>query len=160
MTAAAARNAGLKRSRMSDLEHAPAGRRGLHERRAFGDGRGERLLDQHVDAGSKEVEADRGMGAGRDRDARAIDGTRERVVIGEHRDAERGRDLARALGIAVDDAHEAHARQRRVLLGMKSTQMADADHGGAQLRHPASPLAPGAYHERLMRAPDSGWRAP
>ena len=49
---------------VADLQDAPAAHRQLDQRLALLDRRGERLLDQHVDAGAEEVARDRVVAAG------------------------------------------------------------------------------------------------
>src|SRR5207245_175835 len=71
---------------------------------------------------------------GRDGDARAVDATGERPVVGDGLDAERGRDGARARGIHVGDRDELGRRIGRVLLRVKPAEVSNPDDCGPEPR--------------------------
>ena len=98
---------------MPDLQHAAAAHRQLEQRLALLDRRGERLLDQDVDAGLEQVARHRVVTRGRHRDAGAVDPAGERAVIRQRRHAERLAHRPRARRVDVDDRRQLDLRDAR-----------------------------------------------
>ena len=120
----------------ADLEHQSPrlgeGRDLLGRVHAFG----ERLLDQHVDAGVEEVHYHRVVRRGGHGDGDRIDLSHQRTVVGQGGGAERGRDGGGPCGVRVGDRDQAGAVERGHLLGVVAPEMACADHAESEWAEP------------------------
>jgi hypothetical protein len=133
---------GVEALEVADLQHPPAAHRQLDELLRLLERRGERLLDQHVDAALQEVARHRVVVLRRDGDARAVDAAEQLAVVGERLHAEGRRDLAGARLVDVGDPDQLGAALRAVLLGVEAPEVSHADDGGSDGAHGST--SPGA----------------
>ena len=135
--------AGLKRSRWPTCRMRPP-RRGQRDQAApLVERRGDRLLDQHVDAVLEQRGSDREVRRRRHGDAGAVDAAEQRLDGGRAPARRRAPAIAAARSrSAVDDADQLDAGQAGVLLGVEGAEVADADDRGAHRAQPPSARTP------------------
>src|SRR6188472_263907 len=116
-----------------DLEHDLAllgeARERIRASHAFGD----RLLDEHVDAGLDQVAGNRVMERGRHGDTRCIDLPENAAIVEGRLCAELGSDRARPLFIGVDHGNQLGALVAGIVLGVKAPEITRADYRDADL---------------------------
>ena len=103
---------------------------------------GDRLLDQHVDAGLDELARDLVMERRRHGDAGRIDPADDAAIIEGRLGAELRGDRAGALLVGIDDGDKLGARIAGIMIGVKAAKIAGAHHGDANLSAMALPSNP------------------
>ena len=97
---------GVEALQMADLQDAPRAARRLDQALALRDGRGHRLLDQHVRAGLEKLPGDRVVQRGRRDDAHRLDAAQKLAIVGVRRHAELGGHRRARRGRRIGDADE------------------------------------------------------
>ena len=134
-TSSSARIAALKRSRWPTWSTRPW--RGGERDQGVGlvQGRGDRLLEEDIDAALEQAARHRNVLAGRHGDARHVDPADQVVGAGQRQDAEALGQAARRVRIAIDHRDQAGIRTGGIFVGVMSAEMAAADHRGAKRAH-------------------------
>jgi len=126
---------GIEPLQVANLQNERLARRQLHELPGFLDGLGDRFLHQHVHASLEAFTCNRMVQRGRRRDADGVDRVEDVPELGGCATTSlRRHPLARG-GVRVYDRDQFRAWQCGVLLGVKSSQVSDADDGGANVLH-------------------------
>jgi hypothetical protein len=119
---------------MADLQDDAVARREIDQRRGFGGGGGDRLLDEAVHAALEEEARDGEMRAGRGGDRHRVDPAVERDVARERLGPQGSAHRRGAGRICIGDGDEGHARYGGELLGVEAAEIARADDGDLQGR--------------------------
>ena len=98
----------------------------------LGQGAGDRLLDEHVDAGREAGAGDLPVAHGRGRDAHRVDPPEQHPIVGLEGDAVARGDLASGRLAGVADGDEFGLIEGGVDAGVLPPKMADPDDGGLQ----------------------------
>ncbi len=134
-TSSSAISAALKRSRWPTWRTAPPPRGELDQHVGFIERRGDRLLDQDMQAGFEQAARDREVLPGRHDHARRLDPPGQRAEIAQRQGAQPRAERPRPLELAVDHRDQLRIGQRGVFLGVMTAEMTAADHGRPDRPH-------------------------